>query len=264
MTFDQPAVAFTIHQRRQARFDRVLSPIPAILLVHAGRKAVTFGEHRIEASAGTFVVLPEHTEMSVENVPAPDRPYEARAIAVPRLEFKAAYAAAKRPWTTSSPSSTVRAHTPLLRHFEQTTRALRGADNTPPSVALLMVHQLVVWLAEEGLILPPARPPTVADKVRMLITDDLAKDWTAQSAGQALAMSEATLRRRLAAEGRAFRDILAEQRMTTALSLLQTTALPVSHIAEAIGYRSASRFAARFRTRFGVLPSDVQASQEGE
>lgn len=76
-------------------------------------------------------------------------------------------------------------------------------------------------------------------------------------------MSEATLRRRLAEDGRTFRDILAEQRMSTALSLLQTTTLPVSQVAEAVGYRSASRFAARFRTRFGVLPSDVRVP-EGE
>ena len=264
MTLGRPAVAFTIHQRRRARFDRLLSPVPAIVLVCAGRKVVTVGAHRIEAPAGTFLALPEHTEMAVENVPAPGRPYEARAIAMTRREVDAAHAAAG-PRRHQPPSvSTVSAHAPLLRHFERTTRALRGAENVPPNVARLMVHQLVVWLAEEGLVLPPARPPTVSDRVRMLVSDDLPGAWTAGRVGRALAMSEATLRRRLAGDGRTFRNILAEQRMATALSLLQTTALPVSQVAEAVGYRSASRFAARFRTRFGVLPGDIRASPEEE
>lgn len=263
MTLEQPAVAFTIHQRRQARFDRLLSPIPAILLVQTGHKVVTVGAHRIEASAGMFLALPEHTEMTIENVPVPGRPYEARAIAMGRGEFDAAYAAGPR--RSRSPSvSTIEGHAALLRHFERTTRALCGAENVPPSVARLMVHQLVVWLAEEGLVLPPARPPTVSDRVRMLVSDDLPGEWTAGRVGRALAMSEATLRRRLAEDGRTFRDILAEQRMATALSLLQTTTLPVSQIAEAVGYQSASRFAARFRTRFGVPPSDIRASPERE
>ena len=73
-----------------------------------------------------------------------------------------------------------------------------------------------------------------------------------------MAMSEATLRRRLAADGTSFSALLTDLRMTRALGMLQTTDLPVGTIAAEVGYASASRFALRFRDRFGVSPSAIR------
>jgi AraC-like DNA-binding protein len=47
--------------------------------------------------------------------------------------------------------------------------------------------------------------------------------------------------------------------MTSALLLLQSTGLPVGQIALDVGYESASRFAIRFRERFGCAPSAIRA-----
>jgi AraC-like DNA-binding protein len=71
------------------------------------------------------------------------------------------------------------------------------------------------------------------------------------------------LRRKLAAEGTAFRDLVQDVRMVHALSLLQNTDVPVLHVALAAGYASASRFTARFRTRFGYLPTDIRGQNRG-
>ncbi|MCU0827909.1 MAG: helix-turn-helix domain-containing protein [Tabrizicola sp.] len=46
--------------------------------------------------------------------------------------------------------------------------------------------------------------------------------------------------------------------MNRALGLLQTTDNPVQQIAFAVGYASASRFAVRFRARFGLAPSAIR------
>jgi AraC-like DNA-binding protein len=73
-----------------------------------------------------------------------------------------------------------------------------------------------------------------------------------------LAMSEATLRRRLNAEGTGFVELLADVRMSHAMTLLQSTDRPVAHIASAVGYESASRFAIRFRERFGFAPTAIR------
>ena len=46
--------------------------------------------------------------------------------------------------------------------------------------------------------------------------------------------------------------------MNRALALLQATDLPVGVIAGDVGYASPSRFAARFRARFGVTPGAIR------
>ena len=46
-----------------------------------------------------------------------------------------------------------------------------------------------------------------------------------------------------------------------ALALVQTSSLPIGQVAEACGYASASRFSARFRTRFGCTPRSLRAAR---
>lgn len=89
-------------------------------------------------------------------------------------------------------------------------------------------------------------------------------DWSAAMLAGRLHCSEATLRRRLAKQGTGFRTLLTDVRMTRALTLLQVTPWPVEQIAGAVGYESPSRFAARFKERFGFAPSAVRAESEEE
>jgi AraC-like DNA-binding protein len=84
------------------------------------------------------------------------------------------------------------------------------------------------------------------------------KTWISRDLARSLAMSEATFRRRLAAQGQSFNDILIDVRMTAALTLLQVTERPISEIAYQVGYQSASRFAVRFKKRFGFSPMAVR------
>ena len=51
--------------------------------------------------------------------------------------------------------------------------------------------------------------------------------------------------------------------MSYALTLLHGTDTSVLSVALAVGYDSASRFSARFRSRFGYLPSDVRGHKRG-
>ena len=84
---------------------------------------------------------------------------------------------------------------------------------------------------------------------------------TAVARQRMLEVSQATLRRRLAAEGSTLTELLVDIRMSTALTLLQATTQPVSHIALAVGYESPSRFAVRFRQRFGFAPTAVRGHE---
>lgn len=98
----------------------------------------------------------------------------------------------------------------------------------------------------------------ISNRLQAILRDAPEARWTARTAGQALAMSEATLRRRLAQEGIRFDRVLLDIRMHHALMLLQTTPWNLLQIADACGYRSQARFSERFKARFGVSPAQIR------
>ena len=113
-------------------------------------------------------------------------------------------------------------------------------------------------LAERGGVFRLPQAPGLSGRLRALIGEAPSQHWTAQTAGKALAVSEATLRRRLAGESARFEDVLIDVRMHHAMMLVQTTSWSVPEIAQACGYKSRARFAERFKARFGYLPSAVR------
>ena len=78
-----------------------------------------------------------------------------------------------------------------------------------------------------------------------------------------LALFEVKLPHRLALEGTSLTALLVDARMASALTLLQATTQPVSGIAHSVGYESPSRFAVRFRQRFGFAPTAVRGQERG-
>ena len=118
--------------------------------------------------------------------------------------------------------------------------------------------EMLSALAERGHVFRPPRHNDTVVRLRALMGEAPHRHWTAREAGRALAMSEATLRRRLAAEHERFETILSDIRMHHGMMLLQTTAWSIPRIAEACGYQSRARFSERFRTRFGCLPSAIR------
>ena len=117
---------------------------------------------------------------------------------------------------------------------------------------------LLAALAERGHLFKAGAQQGTSGRLRTLIGEAPELHWTAQEAGRALAMSEATLRRRLAREHMRFEALLVDVRMHHALMLVQTTSWSIPRIAQACGYQSRARFAERFRARFGYLPSAVR------
>nr|WP_281068750.1 helix-turn-helix transcriptional regulator [Ramlibacter agri] len=118
------------------------------------------------------------------------------------------------------------------------------------------------WLLELGIVFQSRSPQSaVSVAVRDLVANRLDAAWTTQGVASELAMSEATCRRRLAAEGTTFAELLVDARMSAALTLLQATTRPVSDIALQVGYESPSRFAVRFRERFGFAPTQVRGHE---
>ncbi|MCD8149346.1 MAG: helix-turn-helix transcriptional regulator, partial [Clostridiales bacterium] len=62
--------------------------------------------------------------------------------------------------------------------------------------------------------------------------------------------------------GKTFSEILLEQRMERAVALLKGTNLPVSEVAELLGYSNSSNFYKAFREYYGVSPREYQKKTE--
>jgi AraC-like DNA-binding protein len=100
----------------------------------------------------------------------------------------------------------------------------------------------------------------VALRVREQLASIDGAPHTIASAARRLAMSERTLRRRLAEESTTFRDLADEVHRMLAEELLATGALSVEDIALRLGYAEATSFIAAFKRWTGTTPARYQRS----
>jgi AraC-like DNA-binding protein len=100
-------------------------------------------------------------------------------------------------------------------------------------------------------------PPTA-----VLLRRELAKDLANAAivtTARALGLSVRSLQRRLEDEGLSFRDLLEEVRFERAAQLLTDTDDKIAAVAREAGFESESAFAAFFRRRSGLAPTEGRA-----
>ena len=112
-----------------------------------------------------------------------------------------------------------------------------------PASRRTVLLEVLLWLGERGFhFLPPAAlSPGQRCAACFQRTRRSTGRWE-RLAHETAPPSIATLRRRLAAEGVTYRNLVQDVRMSHALAMLQNTDVPVLQIALAAGYASASRF----------------------
>jgi AraC-like DNA-binding protein len=224
-----------------------------ILFVEEGDKHVSFGQQETIIRTGCVGVIPERRPLTVENRLSHRKRFIARAIclgdhAIENVQ-NVVHAEGDPQRTTRNPR-TVAAFDRAVAAFDD--------GGLPDRLREHAVHETLLWLAEDGIGFGPVHLLTAADKARSVIGKDLQRHWQISDVASALAMSPSTLRRRLAESATTFLDLLTDARMARALALLQTSDRPVTHIAQDVGYESPSRFAVRFRSRYGVRPMDIR------
>ncbi|WP_284321269.1 helix-turn-helix transcriptional regulator [Dyella acidisoli] len=224
-----------------------------VACIRAGQKRLADGSQRAAVDAGHYLVVTPGMLLNVENLPASDGPYLSSCVTVSRellLEQKWSVDADPSTWAVLSPS-------PVLdQAFAHAELGLQ--QELPQAVLVHRVRELLEALALSGFRPTLTNEPTVTERVRLLLAAAPEQTWRAEPIAEQLAMSVATLRRKLAAESTSFRAILEEVRLSHALTLIQTTTQPLKRIAEDCGYLSPSGFATRFRLRFGTLPSELR------
>ncbi len=255
----RPGVGAAGHivQRSDLTSHRVVVDQATLILVEQGRKRITWPGGTSGAGPGEALSLQAGETVDIANSPGPDGTYRALWIVW-------------SPELLAEPlrrSPRVAAHTALGDDFRaayyRAFDSLDAADGLPASISISRLGEVLLWLAERGFHFHPPGPASIGQQVRRLLSTDPSADWSMEKVAQETATSVPTLRRRLTAEGVAFRHLIQDVRMSHALALLQNTDEPVLHVALAAGYASASRFAARFRTRFGYLPTDIRGQNRG-
>ncbi|MFL1885239.1 helix-turn-helix transcriptional regulator [Klebsiella pneumoniae] len=222
--------AAEIITRRLCRLHRVRLFSPALCRVKRGSKVIVQGESRVLATPQQLIVLPADVELEVINQPENGLFCSDLLSLTPELAFM----------------------------WQSVLQAVREGL----SVALQQ-HQtmgLLLALYEAGYAGPllVERQQNLSAQVRQLIMLSPAQAWSVSRVAKMLFLGESTLRRRLQQESQSFRQIVEEVRMAHALGQLQTTSRPIGEIAQNSGYQSGSRFTARFRQHYGLLPKHVR------
>ena len=100
-------------------------------------------------------------------------------------------------------------------------------------------------------------------RVLGLIHQDPARDWTLDELAHAGAVSRSVLTERFRAlVGASPMVYLARWRMLKARELLRDTALPIAHVAGAVGYGSEFSFSKAFKRFFGTPPGQARGNAE--
>lgn len=255
-------VSASIFQQQELEFKRIFVEQPVLIVVERGVKSLRWpgGEYIIRS--GEAIAIAGGQSVDITNSLAKDGSYRAHWL-VWDSDLIAAYAEAH------SRQAVISHALPIThRSAEFTTsyhRALQAVENAdvPLDIARHRVSELLLWIGMSGgrFELPQALSLTV--KIRRLIGQDLSREWSASAVASAFAMSEATLRRKLADEATTLTEILVDARMSLALQLLQSTALPVNQVALDVGYQTPSQFAVRFRHRFGFPPTAIRSQPRG-
>ena len=256
----RPGVGAAGHiiQRADLTSHRVVVDQATLILVEEGTKRIRWSGGEAVASAGEALSLQAGEVVDIANTPGPRGTYRALWIC---------WSADMLDPMVATPGPRVSRHTSLGEAFHAAYyRAFDGLDDgdgLPASVAVHHLREVLLWLGERGFAFSPPGPASPGQQVRRLLSADPAAEWSMERVAHETATSVPTLRRRLAEEGLVFRDLMQDVRMSHALNLLQNTDDPVLHIALAAGYASPSRFAARFKARFGYLPTDVRGEGRG-
>jgi AraC-like DNA-binding protein len=246
-------------QHSSLRFSRIANDAPALILVRHGTKTLRgSGGDAWTVGDGEAIAIAAGQTFDVDNRLSAAGAYEAQWLVWdPALIARFGLA--------SDGERTLEGAAPLGRidgqfeaAFARAREAVEDAANVPAAVAAHRLGEVLVWLALRDVRFAPQQVPTLAARVRAMLQSALGEPWTIAIAARRMAMSEATFRRRLAEEGCSFGELLADARMAFAMVLLQSTDHPVNRIALDVGYESASRFAIRFRARFGFAPTAIR------
>lgn len=227
---------------------------PILCVVMSGRKEVWIGDRDDVAGAGSVLVFPPHTRMDIVNVPD-DRTGLYESIIVELRELP------PPPPGRTPPEGAGRIRVTLTEDLADALVHTARTALSPDHRDDLCLHRLneVLLLMAEDPAAAPLFDRSLAQRVLQAVAADPGRNWRVEDLAAEMGMAASTLRRRLGAEGRPFREVLRGARMACARQLLESGRASVGEAAGVAGYASRSHFARRYRAAFGQLPRETRA-----
>lgn len=257
-----------VRQGAELKFAQITMNTPMLVWVQRGSKLIQWVKgknvlHSTVVNAGQVVAIAAGSVLDVTNRIPGQGVYEALCLSWDQSLIDADIAAQimhsiRQRDTCLIDVMPVQEEMPFLFKGALERAAWSIEHEAPLDVAKHTMQELLIWLRLWGGHFASSSPLRFSQKIRQLLMQDLSVHWLAQDIANRMAVSQATLRRRLAQEHTTFHEISVDTRMSHALFLLQCTQQPISQIALSVGYESASRFSARFKVRFGFSPSELK------
>jgi AraC-like DNA-binding protein len=256
---DGLGVSARVRQFSPLEWNRLTVDLPTVILVIHGTKRLRWSGGELTLNSGDAVALEPHKTLEFTDILEGPGPFEARWICWEPELFSGLSSGGLPKVEPFDHATKVPAWGPEFRaSLLRAQEALEFRARLPDDVVRHRLQEPLVWLAGKGIRFRLDGTMALSDRVRKLIARALDRPWTTENFARDLAMSEATMRRRLAAEGTNLSEILTATRMSQALTLLQCTDEPVASLCQRVGYESPSRFAHRFRQHYGFAPTAVR------
>jgi AraC-like DNA-binding protein len=239
---------------------------PSALWVLEGHKWVTWGGIRQSVPAGDLLVLAPGDRLQLQNLPGPSGRYLALMLQWSPAQIDQFLQLAQASDVLQTQSAPKQCNASPAQWFAL--QQWLEARHYFKSAELLQLRQLeLLWLiahaGSAGRLLRQT-PASWSQRVAALLSQAPEQAWRMPSVAARLNQSEASLRRRLAAENTHFRSVLEQVRLQAALRLLTHTQWPLTQIAQQVGYESPARFSERFESIYGLRPNQYRATQRAK
>ena len=212
-------------------------------------------EGEIVCRAGDFIFLSDNPAINMRNIPK-EKEYFALLIEFDYQDFEGIGAK-----TVSDKSYSIGEISIALAKCLQ--QFVEWSQFSPKELWSLRRKEILHLLYHLGHkdILAMATPHKLGQKIHVILTEQPSAEISLTAICQQVAMSESTVRRKLAAEGTTMQEIKDQVKLGLGLHLLQTTSHAIVYIAEQCGYQSQSRFSSRFKARFSLTPSALRKTK---
>ncbi|CNE35771.1 helix-turn-helix transcriptional regulator [Yersinia nurmii] len=233
---------------------------PLLIMVNHGHKVIRWANQECIILPGEMVAISGGQTIDIINGLSADGVFFSHTLSIdPQLINTFAHNPKTNDLSVIPAVMPVRNPAPeFINAFTNTFKVLADNNDIPKPIIRHRMVELLLWLAQRGVKFLIKDAETLTEKVRCCLATDPHKIWTVAEVAERMSMSEVVLRRKLSAENVVLRNLMIDVRMTSALTLLQATDWPISLIANRVGYESSSRFAERFRKRFGFAPTAIR------
>ncbi|MCG9581892.1 helix-turn-helix transcriptional regulator [Vibrio tubiashii] len=251
----------TFRAQHSQKLRNVTIHSPSIIQIISGSKRLFQSDGNIALTHSKLLLCSGSSRFSFENLP------EKGAFLSRVFSF---HQAPEESQILLSQENSVEQNRPWMENdkaLEQTLDILFTLNLSPMSTETqrLWLAPLYQQLAERGALhlLFISHHTSFSEQLTRYLSLSPSKTHPLEEVAAHFAVSRATFIRRLKKEDVRYREVLSDVRLSHALSLMQYQSLSVLQLAYMCGYKSEQRFSQRFRSKFGLTPTEYMRTIRG-